>query len=297
MDKGKISIVTPTFNRAHLIEKAISSVIGQSYKEWELIIVDDGSTDNTNEVIKKYLDDHRINYYKIPNGGVSGARNFGVSKSGGEFLLFLDSDDEIHQDKLALHMELFANNSDLDVTVSQVLRKKLKTGITKKHTKIKPSKNIQTEFIRKDLAWKIHSPIWKKDFLLKEKGFNEDLRSSEDFEFYARLVLQNPKVGYIPSLLSIINDYQQSHDKFKLRSGQYDLDSLKNHLMSRNLIGFSTFHSNLSLLIKLKIYSILIKHWAYCMKKSLYLSFNCFYKLMIWYCVESMPSSFKKNII
>lgn len=90
----KISIIMPTYNRAFIIKRAVDSVISQTYSDWELIIIDDGSSDNTQEVIKPYTDS-RITYIgHNQNKGVNFARNFGLSKCTGEVITFLDSDDE-----------------------------------------------------------------------------------------------------------------------------------------------------------------------------------------------------------
>ncbi len=88
------SIVTPTYNRAYLIENAIKSVINQTYSNWELIIVDDGSTDDTEEVIQKYLLDKRIRYFKKEKTGAAHTRNVGASYATQKFITALDSDDE-----------------------------------------------------------------------------------------------------------------------------------------------------------------------------------------------------------
>lgn len=98
-----ISIIIPTYNRAPILTRAVNSVLRQTYENWELIIVDDCSTDNTEEVIKKEFDDKRINYYKLDvNKGNAGARNKGVEKATGEYIAFLDSDDEYFPDYLTL---------------------------------------------------------------------------------------------------------------------------------------------------------------------------------------------------
>ena len=86
------SIILPTFNRSYLIQKAIKSVLCQSYPVFELIIVDDGSKDNTGEVVKSFKD-QRIKYYYLENQGRSFARKQGIKKSQGDYISFLDSDD------------------------------------------------------------------------------------------------------------------------------------------------------------------------------------------------------------
>lgn len=93
-NKPLISVITPAFNRAHTIKRAVESVLGQTYENWEHIIVDDGSTDNTKAVVKS-VDDGRIVYFQKANGGPSSARNYGISCARGEWIMYLDSDDEL----------------------------------------------------------------------------------------------------------------------------------------------------------------------------------------------------------
>ncbi len=95
----KISIVMPTFNRASTISRAINSIINQDYSNFELLIVDDGSTDNTKEIVDSF-DDKRIKYIFQKNSGACKARNTGINKSSGEYIAFLDSDDEWDELKL-----------------------------------------------------------------------------------------------------------------------------------------------------------------------------------------------------
>jgi glycosyltransferase involved in cell wall biosynthesis len=90
------SVIVPTYNREDLLPTAVESVINQTFKDWELLIIDDGSTDGTEELVKKYLTDNRIRYIKKENGGGAQTRNFGVSLAKSEFIVFLDSDDEAY---------------------------------------------------------------------------------------------------------------------------------------------------------------------------------------------------------
>ena len=89
-----ISIIIPTYNRAHLIGRAINSIQRQSSAVWELIVVDDGSTDSTEEFLSQFLSDKRIKYYKKHNSGAAESRNVGVEKATNSLITFLDSDDE-----------------------------------------------------------------------------------------------------------------------------------------------------------------------------------------------------------
>ncbi|HET6512878.1 MAG TPA: glycosyltransferase family A protein [Candidatus Kapabacteria bacterium] len=108
------SIVLPTFNRAHIVPRAIESVLGQTCTDWELIIVDDGSTDDTRTLVSPYLADERITYSPDTNQGAARARNRGIALSRGAFITFLDSDDEYLPDHLELRRsKLAAGDIDL----------------------------------------------------------------------------------------------------------------------------------------------------------------------------------------
>lgn len=94
MIQPTVSIVVPTYNRAHLIEETLASVAVQTFSDYEVLVIDDGSKDNTAEIMKRWCDkDSRIRYVQQPNGGVSSARNHGLRIAQGEFVAFLDSDD------------------------------------------------------------------------------------------------------------------------------------------------------------------------------------------------------------
>ena len=95
-EMSKISVIIPLYNKESAIENTVSSVLKQTYKNFELIISDDGSTDNSSSIIKRMaLDDKRIKYFYKSNGGVSSARNYGLSKAVGDWVVFIDADDEM----------------------------------------------------------------------------------------------------------------------------------------------------------------------------------------------------------
>jgi glycosyltransferase involved in cell wall biosynthesis len=110
----KISVIIPTFNLSGLVGQAVESVLGQSITDFELVIVDDGSTDNTREVIKKFVD-KRIKYYYKDNGGLASARNFGIKNSSGSFVAFLDDDDLWPPDYLAVMLGALEKSDDYGV--------------------------------------------------------------------------------------------------------------------------------------------------------------------------------------
>lgn len=113
--RPRISIVTPTYNRAGFIAQAVDSVLAQSVADWELLIVDDGSSDNTQEVLAAYQKDPRIHYFYQANQGQSIARNNALKRAQGDFVAFLDSDDLWCPDKLERQLALFQKHPDVGV--------------------------------------------------------------------------------------------------------------------------------------------------------------------------------------
>lgn len=113
----KVSIIIPTYNYGFVLSETLESVLAQTHQNWECLIVDDGSTDNTEEIVKKYLEkDKRFLYHKQVNSGVSVARNRGISHANGEFIQFLDGDDLISPQKLSHQIAHFDSNPDIDIS-------------------------------------------------------------------------------------------------------------------------------------------------------------------------------------
>ena len=115
-----ISVVLPSYNRAHILPRAIESILGQTYKDIELIIVDDGSSDNTAEVVGRFSDS-RIVYVRQENAGACAARNNGIAHARGDYIAFQDSDDIWHQDKLEKQLATL-QNTGADVVFCQMNR-------------------------------------------------------------------------------------------------------------------------------------------------------------------------------
>ena len=119
-----ISIIVPTWNRRALLPRCIDSVLSQSYSNWELIIVDDGSTDGTSTLLEKYTrEDKRIRYLQLDgNTGVANARNIGVNAAKFDYVCFLDSDDEWREDKLEKQYKIILSEDNIDFIFSALTR-------------------------------------------------------------------------------------------------------------------------------------------------------------------------------
>jgi glycosyltransferase involved in cell wall biosynthesis len=116
-----ISIIIPAYNAEKYIKEAIDSIVNQTYKNLEIIVINDGSTDKTEETIKPCLSDSRIVYLKQENGGISKARNFGVKNSHGELVAFMDADDISALDRIEKQISFLEENPDYDIAYSGFL--------------------------------------------------------------------------------------------------------------------------------------------------------------------------------
>jgi len=120
MKQPLVSIITPAYNAEPFIKRSIDSALSQSYANIELIIIDDGSTDSTAEIIKSY-DDKRIRYLHQSNQGQGAARNYGIRESKGELITFLDADDEYTTDKVKEQAEFLLSNNDYQAVYCNAL--------------------------------------------------------------------------------------------------------------------------------------------------------------------------------
>ena len=122
MNNPLVSVIVPCYNQAEYLPEALQSVLDQDYPYWECIIVNDGSTDNTEDVAKQWATkDHRFKYYSKVNGGLSDTRNFGIEKSEGAYILPLDADDKISSNYLKEAIKIFINNPKTKLVYSNLV--------------------------------------------------------------------------------------------------------------------------------------------------------------------------------
>jgi len=182
-----VSIVIPCYNSQRTIARALSSVINQTYIDYEVIVVDDGSTDKTKNIIKEFFKDKSIAYKYLyqENSGPSVARNRGVENASGEYIAFLDSDDTWHKDKLSIQMKLIEENG-LNFL-----------GSTYKYNEFNYNDKVDIvlkKFTFKQLLLKTRfstpGVIIKKDFFLSLNGFDTNMKYSEDNDLWLRAALK-----------------------------------------------------------------------------------------------------------
>lgn len=188
-----ISIIVPTYNRAELIIETLSSVINQSYQNWECIVVDDGSDDDTTIVVQEIIaKEPRIKFFKreILPKGANKCRNIGIEKSAGTYIIFLDSDDLLANFCLKKRVSLYETYSDLDFLVFNTLIFKSKAGDSDTLQNIKTEEDVVDKLLRRDPPWLIMSPIWKKTSLLKLNGFDETLPCYQEYDLHIRALIE-----------------------------------------------------------------------------------------------------------
>lgn len=192
-----ISIIIPIYNRAHLIEDTLHSIKQQTYTQWECIIIDDGSTDHTIDVISSVIvNDSRFKLYERPSyiaKGPSACRNYAVTLSTGLFIQFFDSDDIMHPDHLLLKHEAIGDK-DFVVCGLATFKGTFNTDLFTSSTflKIPKPKCILESFATGEFPMMMVAPMWKKSSLLPYLPIREDLHILEDHELHIRALQQQP---------------------------------------------------------------------------------------------------------
>lgn len=184
-----VSVVIATYNMAAYLPMAIQSVLSQTYQDIELLVVDDGSTDDTREVLKSYLENSRIHYFCQENSGQAAAKNHGVQKSNGQYVAFLDADDMWMPEKLDLQIPLFSRSQTLGVVYAR-------------HLYIDQTGRELSTVNHKLLRGRITGPllianlipfgtsIVKKECFERLGGFKENMRMGIDYDLWLRFSTQ-----------------------------------------------------------------------------------------------------------
>lgn len=180
-----VSVILPVYNGEKYLREAVDSILNQTFKEFELLILNDGSTDSTEEIIKSYSDE-RIRYFNLEHRGLPSTLNFGLLKAKYDYVARMDADDICHPKRFEKQMDFLVNNPSVDILGTNILRiyegKKLKEKIRL------PEKNT---FIKNQLSSKCciaHPTImFKKELILSVGGYNLN-EKVEDWELYLRLI-------------------------------------------------------------------------------------------------------------
>lgn len=256
MESKKVSVIIPTYNKRDKIKFAINSALNQTYENIEILIIDDGSQDGTKEYVQKFHDE-RISYFYKKNGGLSDARNYGIKKSTGDYLLFLDSDDFLEENTIKYLMDLMC---EYNVDLVQMQLKIVKDYDNKKHDA--NMKNISYKQYKKDCVYhflrlqnvsactklykrecydNISFPIHKKyeDFYTNYLIF-KNIKSFLNINFYGYFYVKNGE-SITRSVLDI-SDFDLIYliNDLIIREDSYDLLKLLNEELLLSYIGLIT---------------------------------------------------------
>lgn len=193
MNRCPVSVIIPTFNRDVLVERAVNSVLDQSLQCSELIIVDDGSTDNTMKTLGKYitLAKKNIRIYRQQNRGPAAARNIGVRMARFPFVAFLDSDDHWHKRKLEKQYQYLVHNSNYQISYSR--EKWLRRGhhLNQKKKHIPRNGDIFTHCLQLCVVG-MSTVMMKRELFDRVGFFDESLRCCEDYDLWIRISCRYP---------------------------------------------------------------------------------------------------------
>lgn len=194
----KVSVIIPLYNQKEFVTEAIESVLNQTFKDIEIVIVNDGSTDNPYKILDKYKTKARIIYQE--NKGLAAARNKGIKESSGEYIQFLDADDFIFPDKISRQLSIFKQSDKFNIIpycgCIRVFSKDLNSS---KDFKYQTVENLDIDPIIKIIDTQnvfpipIHTTLLKKKMIIDCGGFNENLYANEDRFFWTQLCLNGAK--------------------------------------------------------------------------------------------------------
>jgi hypothetical protein len=211
-----ISVIVPCYNQAHFLDETLNSILNQSYTNWECIIVNDGSPDNTENIAKKWIKkDQRFKYISKENGGLSSARNHGLKVAKGDFIQFIDSDDLLSFDKFKKSINAF-KNQDAAIVITNFIRFKKKLHQFKKAFCRLENQEFTYDSILlqwdREFSIPIHCGIFKKE-IIGNIRFNEKLRAKEDWFFWIQFFKSSPKVVFINENLAQYRMHQKGMTK------------------------------------------------------------------------------------
>ncbi|TYB76997.1 glycosyltransferase family 2 protein [Bizionia myxarmorum] len=216
-----VSIIIPTFNRAHLIGGTLDSVLAQTYTNWECIVVDDGSTDGTEALLEAYIaNDNRFQFHKRPDThlhGGNGARNYGFEVSKGEFIQWFDSDDLMVPEKIEIKVKTILDyNVDFVISQTQYFNRE-KGGEYTYNFKAEEVSFIS--YVTTYISWFTPDLFIKKSFAEKV-SFNEVLKAGQEYNFSCKLLLKTTSLKKIDKVLTL-RRYHDSSIGYKRRENNF----------------------------------------------------------------------------
>ena len=205
MDETLVSVIIPSYNRAGILLKSVESVLNQTYRNLELIIVDDGSTDNTTEVIATIKDERLKCIHLLQNMGACAARNKGIDEANGEYIAFQDSDDIWYPDKLKLQMDYIRKTSADMVYCGIKRRAENSVKVIPKHNRLGYEPSLESLLRNNEIS--TQTMLMRREVAESIK-FDTSFRRLQDWDFSLRAVSAGYRVKYMggPLVSSVVRD-------------------------------------------------------------------------------------------
>lgn len=213
----EVTIIMATFNRARYISAALESIIQQSFTDWECIIIDDGSTDRTQDVVNRFLNQEpRLRYYKRNKDykkGLPGCRNFGIDLAKGRYIVFFDDDDIVHPDNLGMCVNVLQTNRK---DYCRYLRKTFYGDFKEEFDRNRDVEihnlegNVLEDMLTERLPFNSCQVMWKKE-CFEENYFNESLMYAEEWECYSRILMSGVEGLNLKKVLFFGRKHSQSN--------------------------------------------------------------------------------------
>ena len=246
---GLVSVILPTFNRASFLPTAMKSVWQQTYRPVELLIVDDGSTDNSAEQAQETADSWPNDpafsaiYLRQANRGASAARNQGLLHSRGEFIQYLDSDDVLVRHKLASHVSVLQADEALDIVWSDWLV--VPSGELQRHLEQANLLGLGPEettwqATKKTIPWEPWPTLTRRRFVAQHSAWNEKTSRWDDWEYALRIMAADPKRAFAPGTVCI----QGEHELGRRRDFDFDPAGVEKGLVAAREAGAALIHGS-----------------------------------------------------
>lgn len=226
-----ISVIVPAFNYGHLISETLNSLLQQTWQHWECIVVDDGSKDNTEAVVKSFCEkDHRFIYHYQQNAGLSAARNTGISIAKGQFIQLLDADDLLEQGKFEIQISIFNAHPKADLVYSEVRYFRTSNPNERRFTmddsnipwmpKLSSDQHedLTCKFMEMNLM-AVNCPLIRASVFEEIGPFDTNLKSVEDWEYWCRCAISGKYFHFDPS--------RESYALVRLHDGSMSTNLIK----------------------------------------------------------------------
>jgi glycosyltransferase involved in cell wall biosynthesis len=210
--KPLVSVIIPSYNRGSIIGRTLESLQEQSHTHWECIIVDDGSTDDTCDVVAQYCkNDSRFRLYHRPSERLKGAnacRNIGMVKSKGDYINFLDSDDTLHKDKFAIQIDAINHTPHVfSVCQTMVIDDVTNQKLGLRSPLIRSIKPLD-DYISFKSFWTVHPTLFKSSFI-KKFQFDEHLQQSQEYDLTISILASEPYFHTTETVLTYLHVHNQ----------------------------------------------------------------------------------------